>query len=160
MPHDVPLAEPAGHLTGPQPSCVPPADRRNAWESGNLGWDAFYLIIFAAVLAIVLISTPGSKVVAAAATAALVPWYLLAGRPLWTGGQPGRVRAAIYVIGLFGLFGAGQSQNPEVWFLAFAIAPQFFSFLHNRWAMGLGIALSFLAAALVAYRYPSSAPSR
>jgi signal transduction histidine kinase len=156
VPHDVPLAEPAGHLTGPQPSCVPPADRRNAWESGNLGWDAFYLIIFAAVLAIVLISTPGSKVVAAAATAALAAWYLLAGRPLWTGQRPGRARAVIYVIGLFGLFGAGQSQNPEVWFLAFAISPQFFFFLNERLAMWLGVALNLFAASLLVYRYPSA----
>jgi len=156
VPHDVPLAEPAGHLTGPQPSCVPPADRRNAWETGGLGWDAFYLIIFAAVLTIVLISTPGSKVVAAAAMAALAGWYLLAGRPLWTGQRPGRARAAIYVIGLFGLFGAGQSQNPEVWFLAFAISPQFFFFLNERVAMWLGVALNLFAASLLVYRYPSA----
>jgi signal transduction histidine kinase len=156
VPHDVPLAEPAGYLTAPQRSCVPPPDRRNAWETGSLGWDAFYLIIFAAVLAIVLISTPGSKVVAAAATAALVPWYLLAGRPLWTGGRPGRVRATIYVIGLFGLFGAGQSQNPEVWFLSFAISPQFFSFLSTRLAVWLGVALNLFAASLFVLRNPSA----
>ena len=67
------------------------------------------------------------------------------------------MRAAIYVIGLFGLFGVAQSQNPDVWFLAFAIAPQFFSFLDLRLAMGLGIALNFLAAGLLVYRYPASA---
>ena len=96
MRHDVPLAEPAGQVTSPQRSCVPPADRRNAWETGNLGWDVFYLGVFAAVLVIVLISTPGSKAVAAAAIGALVPWYLLVGRPLWTG-RPGEpcCRAAV-----------------------------------------------------------------
>ena len=155
MRHDVPLAEPAGQVTSPQRSCVPPADRRNAWETGNLGWDVFYLGVFAAVLVIVLISTPGSKAVAAAAIGALVPWYLLVGRPLWTG-RPGGVRATIYVIGLFGLFGAGQSQSPEAWFLAFAISPQFFSFLDERLAMWLGVALNLFAASLLVYRYPSA----
>jgi len=139
-----------------QPPCAPGPDRRHAWETGDVRWDAFFLLAFAAVLAIVLISTPGSKVVAGAAMAALVAWYLLVGRPLWTGQRPGRARAAIYVIGLFGLFGAGQSQNPEVWFLAFAISPQFFFFLNERLAMWLGVALNLFAASLLVYRYPSA----
>jgi len=139
-----------------EPSCLPGPDNRHAREAGNPRWDAFYLLVFAAVLAIVLISTPGSKVVAGAAIAALAAWYLLVGRPLWTGQRSGRARAAIYVIGLFGLFGAGQSQNPEVWFLAFAISPQFFFFLNERLAMWLGVALNLFAASLLVYRYPSA----
>src|SRR5580700_9354666 len=71
VPDHVPLAEPAGPVT--QQSCAPGPDNRHAWETGNLRWDAFYLLVFAAVLAIVLISTPGSKVVAATAIAALIP---------------------------------------------------------------------------------------
>jgi signal transduction histidine kinase len=154
VPDHVPLAEPAGPVT--EPSCLPGPDNRHAREAGNPRWDAFYLLVFAAVLAIVLISTPGSKVVAGAAIAALAAWYLLVGRPLWTGQRSGRARAAIYVIGLFGLFGAGQSQNPEVWFLAFAISPQFFFFLNERLAMWLGVALNLFAASLLVYRYPSA----
>ncbi|HEX8005061.1 MAG TPA: sensor histidine kinase [Trebonia sp.] len=141
----------------PQESCAPRPDQRHArhaWETGTLRWDAFYLVVFIAVLVIVLVSTPGSRTVAGAAVAALMPWYLLVGRPLWAGGRTGQARAAIYVAGLFVLFGAAQSQNPEVWFLAFAISPQFFSFLDSRLAAGMGIGLSFLAAALLVYRYP------
>jgi len=104
----------------------------------------------------VLVDTPGSVAVAGAAMAALVPWYLLVGRPLSTGSQGGTARAAIYVIGLFVLFGVAQSQNPNVWFLSLAIAPQFFGFLDTRLAMGLGVGLNFLAAALLVYRYPSA----
>ena len=161
MPHHLPLAEPAEHLTGPElteppPSCVPSADRRHAWETGNTRWDVLYLVVFVAVLGIVLISTPGSTVVAVAAMAALIPWFLLVGRPLWTRGRRGRVRATIYIIGLFVLFGIAQSQNPEVWFLAFAITPQFFTFLDDRLAMWLGIALNFFAAALLVLRFPSA----
>jgi signal transduction histidine kinase len=141
-------------VTEPPPG-PPPADRGHAWETGNLNWDVFYLVVFAAVLAIVLISTPGSTVVAATAMAVLVPWFFLVGRPLWTLRQAGPVHQMIYVIGLFVLFGAAQSQNPEVWFLAFAISPQFFAFLNERVAMWLGVALNLFAAALLVLRYPS-----
>src|SRR6202044_924321 len=44
-----------------------------------------------------------------------------------------------------------------VWFLAFAISPQFFMFLNERLAMWLGVALNFLAAGLLVLRYPSGA---
>ena len=142
-----------------EPSCLPVPDNRHAWEAGNLRWDAFYLLVFAAVLAIVLISTPGSAVAAGAATAALIPWYLLVGRPLRTGRRRGQAAAAIYVIGLFTLFGVAQSQNPNAWFLALAIAPQLFSFLSARLAMGLGVALSLMAAALLVARYPTAGPA-
>jgi signal transduction histidine kinase len=154
MPDHVPLAEPAGPVT--QTSCVPGPDNQHAWETGNLRWDAFYLLVFAAVLAIVLIDTPGSTVAAGAATAALIPWYLLVGRPLWTGRRHGTAPAAIYVIGLFTLFGVAQSQNPNAWFLSLAITPQLFSFLSTRLAMGLGVALNFMAAALLVARNPTA----
>jgi signal transduction histidine kinase len=150
----VPLAQPAGQVTRPPGACGPGPDRRHAWETGIWRWDAFYLLVFVAVLAIMLVATPGSKAVATTATAALIPWYLLVGRPLQTGARPGHARAASYVIGLFLLFGVAQSQNPEAWFLSFAIAPQFSSFLDYRWALGLGIGLNFFAAALLVARYP------
>lgn len=137
---------------------APGPDRRHAWETGSPVWDMFYLVVFAAVLTVVLIGTPGSTVVAATALAVLLPWYLFVGRPLWTGAGAGPVRAVVYTVGLFLLFCAAQSQNPNVWFLAFAISPQFFSFMNARMAMGLGIALNFIAAGLLAYRYPSAAP--
>jgi signal transduction histidine kinase len=129
-------------------------ERRHAWETGAWRWDIFYLLVFIAVLLIVLVSTPGSKLLAAAAMAALIPWYVFLGRPLWTGTREGRVRAAVYVVGLFILFGAAQSQNPEAWFLAFALAPQFSAFLDQRVALWLGIGLNFFAAALLVARYP------
>jgi signal transduction histidine kinase len=142
-------------MTSLRESCAPRPGQGHAWETGALVWDAFYLLVFAAVLVIVLVGTPGSRAVAGAAMAALILWYLFVGRPLWAGGRTGRARATIYVIGLFLLFGVAQSQNPEVWFLAFAISPQFFSFLDTRLAVRLGIGLNFFAAALLVYRYPT-----
>jgi signal transduction histidine kinase len=150
----IPLADPARRMTPLQGSPAPAPDRRHAWETGNLRWDIFYLVVFVAVLVVVLVATPGSRALAGAAMAALIPWYLLVGRPLWAGGRAGRTRAAIYVIGLVALFATAQSQNPNAWFLALAIAPQFYSFLSTRLALGLGVGLNFLAAALLVYRYP------
>jgi signal transduction histidine kinase len=143
-------------MTQPREDCAPGPGQRHAWELGTGGWDVFYLVVFAAVLVIVLVHTPGSAVAAGAALAALVPWYLFLGRPLWTGGPASPARAAIYATGLFVLFGVAQSQNPNVWFLSFALSPQFFSFLHARLAMAMGVALNLLAAALVVYRYPTA----
>jgi signal transduction histidine kinase len=140
-------------MTQEQESCVP-GPEQHAWEGGGQRWDAFYLTVFLAVFVITLAGAPGSKVVAATAVAAMLPWYLFVGRPLWTG-RASRVRAAIYVTGLFVLFGIAQSQNPNVWFLAFAITPQLFSFLSTRLAIWLGIALNFFAASLLVARYPT-----
>ncbi len=144
-------------------SCPPPVigparpdGQQHAWETGGRGWNVFYALVLIAVLLITLAGTPGSKAVAVSAVVALVPWYLIVGRPLWTTGQGSRTRIVIYVAGLFALFGVAQSQNPEAWFLAFAIAPQFFTFLNNRVATLLGIGLNFLAAGLLVYRYPSA----
>jgi signal transduction histidine kinase len=142
-------------MTEERESCVPEPEQ-HAWEGGALGWEVFYLIVFAAVLVIVLVSTPGSTLVATAAVVGLLLWYLFLGRPLWTHRSAGRLRATIYVAGLFALFGVAMSQNPEVWFLAFALAPQFFSFLPSRVATWLGIALNFFAATLLVARYPSA----
>ncbi len=149
-------------ITPPPASCAPAPDRRHAWETGTLAWDAFYLLVFVAVLIIVLTSTPGSTAVAGAAMGAMIAWYLFVGRPLWAGARPpwtsawaGRARAGIYLTGLFALFFVVQSQNPDAWFLAFALSPQFFSIVSGRMAMYLGIALNFTAAALLVYRYPA-----
>jgi signal transduction histidine kinase len=142
-------------VTQPEESCVP-GPEQHAWEGGALGWEVFYLIVFAAVLVIVLVSTPGSTLVATAAVVGLLLWYLFLGRPLWTHRAAGRLRVTIYVVGLFALFGVAQSQNPEVWFLAFALAPQFFSFMTPRMAIAAGIALNFWAASLLVARYPTA----
>jgi signal transduction histidine kinase len=163
MPDHVPLAQPAGQMSPSPESCAPRPGDQHAWEAGTLRWDAFYLVVFTTVLVIVLVDTPGSTIEAAVAMAAMIPWYLFVGRPLWAGdrllwagGRPGRARAAIYVTGLFALFGVAQSQNPEVWFLAFTISPQFFSFLDSRRAVGMSIGLNFLAAGLLVSRYPTA----
>jgi signal transduction histidine kinase len=149
-------------VTPRQEACAPGPDRRHAWERGNRAWDSFYLLVFAAVLVIVLVSTPGSTTVAVPAMGAMIAWYLLLGRPLWSGTQPRWARArpglgwkVTYIIGVFALFGVVQSQSPNAWFLSIAFCPQFFAFSSGRVAIWLGIGLNFLAAALLVSRDPS-----
>jgi signal transduction histidine kinase len=148
-------------MTPRSEACAPGPDRLHAWERGNRAWDYFYLLVFIAVLVIVLVSTPGSTAVAAPAMGAMITWYLLLGRPLWMGSQPRWARArpglawkVTYVIGVFALFSAVQSQSPNAWFLSIAFCPQFFAFSSGRVAIWLGIALNFLAAALLVSRDP------
>src|SRR5580693_9634492 len=57
-----------------------PAD----WVGGTRRWDAYYLAILALTLLIAMIEGPaqlGSRLLAAGALLAMVPWYVLVGRP-------------------------------------------------------------------------------
>jgi hypothetical protein len=61
----------------------------------------------------------------------MVPWYLLVGRPTILQAEPewkAEVdrRGSVYLAGLVILFAIAQSQNPNTWFLAFAVCPQCF----------------------------------
>jgi len=162
VPDHLPLAQSPGHVSAEPARCAPGPDPRHAWETGTFAWDAFYLLVFVAVLVIVVISKPASMV-ANVAMGAMIAWYLLLGRPLWTGRRPLLVRprprrawAVVYVSGIFVLFGLVQGHNPSAWFLAFAFCPQFFSFASGRLAIVLGVALNFMAAALLVFQDPSA----
>ena len=151
-----PRADCAPGLARPAPA----PDRRHAWQTGGLGGDTFYMLVFIAVSLIVLVSTPGSRAVAGGAMGAMIAWYLFVGRPMWAGSGltqgcvASRVRANIYLTGLFSLFFVVQSQNPSAWFLAFALSPQFFTIASGRTAVYLSIMLNLTAAALLVWRYP------
>ena len=85
---DVPLAIPRLMPDQPRPSARIVAEPR---------WDVYYAVVLAASLAIVEAApaaTRPERIIATAALAAMVPWYLFLGRPLMmqdqpaTGGQP------------------------------------------------------------------------
>ncbi|MGB6458317.1 MAG: hypothetical protein WBH47_27915, partial [Streptosporangiaceae bacterium] len=101
MPDDVPLAPQPGQLTPARaPAALPPGPavlaspargpavlarpvgRSDAWDTGMARWDLFYAIVFVAGLIIVEVSSHGTqRIVGLAALAAMLPWYLLVGRP-------------------------------------------------------------------------------
>jgi signal transduction histidine kinase len=109
---------------------------QHAWSTKLGRWDAYYGVIFAAVLAIVWVTSSWpERWIGGAAMLAMIPWYLLVGRPMWAGGSCSSPRAATYIAGVFVLFAVANVQNPYAWFLAFALCPQFFYVASPRLAI-------------------------
>ena len=92
----------------------PPSGREDAWVAVPGRWDLYYAVVFTVVLAVIWVgSTPGQRLVAIPAMVAMVPWYVLAGRPIWIRGEGSARRGAAYIAGMFVLFAAAQSQDPN-----------------------------------------------
>jgi len=132
-----------------------PARQPNAWELGTLRWDVFYAIVFVAILLLVesgQLSAP-SRIAATIALAAMVPWYVVVGRPVMRSGEAGW-KGPAYLAGLIALFAVVQSQDTNAWALALAICPQCFYVLPFRRAMIPVVILNVLAALLLVRRQP------
>jgi signal transduction histidine kinase len=178
---DVPLAVPplAGALAAGRPAQADSAQpglaetgepryikdaEQTGWIIAEPRWDIYYAVIFAAVAAIVEVGplTVVGRVVGSVALAAMVPWYLLAGRPVlrMEGARryaAARRRGPLYLAGLVVLFIAVQSQNPNAWFLAFAICPQCFHVTTARLGMIFVVIFNVAGGALEAWRVPGPA---
>ena len=135
-----------------------PSGREHAWTPSPRGWDIYYAVVLAAVLLIIGIGpAPGSRAVATGALAAMALWYLFVGRQqMQPAGRPrsGGARAAVYITGVIALFAVAQSQDPNAWFLAFVLCPQFFCITEPRKAMAAAIILNALGGLLLVYRAP------
>jgi signal transduction histidine kinase len=118
-------------------------------------WDAYYAVVFAACVAIVQAGpiTMTGRIIASVALAAMVPWYVFLGRPL-TQLEEATPRGTIYLSGLVVLFAAAQSQNPNAWFLAFALCPQCFHVTTPRRGMVFVVILNVTAGLLFVWREP------
>jgi signal transduction histidine kinase len=159
VPNHVPLAAQAGRVTPPLAGMpCPPSGREDAWAAAPRRWDLYYAVVFTAVLVVIWVgTTPGQRFVAIPAMVAMVPWYVLVGRPMWIRSAGSAGRGAVYIAGIFVLFAAAQSQDPNAWFLAFVICPQFFHVTSTRLAMAAAIGLNALAGLLLVYRVHSLA---
>jgi hypothetical protein len=75
VPENVPLAKPGRPLTMP-------IHQQHAWNRGGV-WDAYFAVVLAATLVIVLATqaTAAAHVVAGVSLLATVPLYILVGRP-------------------------------------------------------------------------------
>ena len=127
-------------------------------------WDVYYAVVFVAVAAIVEVGpiSATGRIIAGAALAAMVPWYVFVGRPLmfsdeadWRG-ETSR-RATVYLAVLVILFALVQSQNADAWFLAFALSPQAFHVASPRQGMVFVVIFNVTAGALEAWRNRSLA---
>jgi len=119
-------------------------------------WELYFAVVY---LACALIAETASfSVLATAALAAIVPWYLLVGRPVmrlnyehWAVSQR-NWRPPVYLAGLIVLFGFVQWHNPNAWFLAFAVSPQCFMVTTQRRGMVFVVLLNVTAAVLLTLR--------
>ena len=168
MREDIPLAVP--QLTAGQPvsgqlasgqlaaGCrpAPPQSGRIVAEPR---WDVYYAVVFAACLAIVQAApVPASqRIIASAALAAMVPWYIFLGRPLMTQDQPATRKGTVYLTGLVVLFAVAQSQDANTWFLAFGLLPQCFHVTSARRGMVFVVIFNVIGGGLEAWRDPGLA---
>ena len=132
-----------------------PARQPNAWELGTLRWDVFYAIVFVAILLFVesdQLSAP-SRIAATIALVAMVPWYVVVGRPVMRSAESSW-KGPAYLAGLIALFAVVVSQDTNAWALAFAICPQCFYVLPFRRAMIPVVILNVLGAVLLVRRQP------
>ncbi len=126
-------------------SPAPPST--HAWDGGTQGWDVYYGVILAGVLALVIVvqaeeNLPAAqRAIACVALAATAPWYVLHRRTVLYG-DAGLARGLIYLAGLWVLFAIASSQGyVEPWVLL-ALCPQCFWAVPFRWAVGAIAVLS------------------
>ncbi|MGH3179279.1 MAG: histidine kinase dimerization/phosphoacceptor domain-containing protein, partial [Streptosporangiaceae bacterium] len=150
MREDVPLAIPRLMPDQPQPSARIVAEPR---------WDVYYAVVFVASLAIVQAAPAqvSQRIIATAALAAMVPWYLFLGRPLMTQDQPATRKATVDLAGLVVLFAIAQSQAANAWVLAFGLLPMCFHVMTARRAMVFVVIINVIGAGLDAWRNPGLA---
>jgi signal transduction histidine kinase len=130
MPQNIPLAAPGVAVSTRREH--PP--RPDAWDGSMVRWDAYSAIILAATLAVVLLTGPAhGRVGCAAALAAMIPWYLLVGRPAMTGdhddlprGERPTWRGSLYLAGLVGLLTLALLASPQAAYILLALCPQCF----------------------------------
>jgi signal transduction histidine kinase len=135
MPEDVPLAAPGLTVT------ASPAGQ-HAWQGGLRRWDVYCAVILAATLIIIGVAEPPRQAaLSAAALAAMVPWYVLVGRPVMRGTER-PWRAAIYLGGLFVLLLASELSGGIVTLILLALCPQCFMTLPLGWAAAAAAALN------------------
>jgi signal transduction histidine kinase len=125
---------------------------RNAWETSLRRWDLLYGLVFLADVLAVASSSEPDRTVALVALAAMVPWYLLVGRPhlVVAEGELTR-RAVIYLAGAVVLFAVADLQAPNTWFLSVALLPLCYHMVPSRVAVIPALAMNAIGAASIAY---------
>ncbi len=138
-----------------EPEVKATESRTHAWELSPPSWDWFYAVVFVVNVVVAErapLTTP-ARIVLSVALAAMVPWYLLVGRPQVYGGLVS-ARSWVYLVGISALFGVAVYQTPNAWFLAFALSPQCFFMLPFRPAMAAVLMFNAVGAIVLIVRHP------
>jgi len=121
---------------------------QHAWNRGGV-WDAYFAVVLAATLVIIFSTSEplNARLVAATALVAIVPLYILVGRPAIAADRDTR-RGTIYVICMVGLVVIAQTQvGPASWIM-FAACPQCFMAMTLPRAFAAVVALNTTPVAL------------
>jgi signal transduction histidine kinase len=154
MRQDIPLAAP-----GVAVSSEPPP-QPDAWDGSMARWDAYSAAVLAVTLVIVALSGPAhDRIAAGAALAAMVPWYLIAGRRAMTGDQDDRPggpwrswpswRGPAYLAGLLVLLVLALLATLNASYILLALCPQCFMAVSFRRALVAVTALNCAPLAVV-----------
>jgi len=136
-----------------------PIHQQHAWNRGGV-WDAYFAVVLAATLVIVLATqaTAAAHVVAVVPLLATVPLYILVGRPAIAADRDTR-RGTIYVICLVVLVVIAQTQVGTASWVMFAACPQCFMAMSLPRAFAAVVALNTAPVALAVAsirRHPGS----
>lgn len=136
---------------------------------GEPWWEACYATVFLVTAAIVEAGPVGGpgRIAVSAALVAMVPWYLVAVRPLTppipTALRPLRradaMRGSAVLTVLVALAIVVLAGNPAGWLLAFALCPLFLRTVPGPGGMALVVILNALAFLLAARHEPALAPA-
>src|SRR5215469_12152977 len=117
----------------------------DAWTMGELRWDVYFGVVLIASLTIAQIAGQASesgRLLASGGLVAMVPWYLLVGRPALYSDRRRLRRGTVYLVGLVPLLIVVQIGAGAGTFILLALAPQCFMTVPFRRAIALVIALS------------------
>jgi signal transduction histidine kinase len=129
---------------------------------GSPPWEFFYATVY--LVCVVMVETgplsPASRIIASVALALMVPWYLLAGRPVmvldeadWAAATE-TWRGPVYLTGMAALFIAIMIQNNNAWFLSFVLSAQCFHVANIRRGMIFVIVTNGTAGVIMAVQHP------
>jgi signal transduction histidine kinase len=151
VPENVPLATPGRALT----VCREP----HAWSRGGV-WDAYFAVVLAATLLIVLTSQGplAGRVVAAVALTANVPLYLAVGRPAIAADRD-TLRGTVFVLCMVALVVVAQVQESASSWVLFAACPLCFmaASLPRAFAGVVGLNVTPVVMAVGSARHSSDA---
>jgi signal transduction histidine kinase len=129
---------------------------------GSPTWHLFYAAVYLVCTAMVETGplSPDSRIIASVALALMVPWYLLAGRPIMVLDEADWMtaleswRGLVYLTGMAVLFIAVVIQNNNAWFLSFVLSAQCFHVTNLRRGMGFVIVMNGTAGIIMAGQHP------
>ncbi len=132
----------------------------HAWTGAERFWDAYFAVIGAGTLALIQVTStaqgPG-RLIASAAVAAMVPWYLLAGRRAVYAESPPAWLGPVYLAGLIPLIAVAEFNGGNVTFILLALGPQCFMAVSHGRAIAAAVALNLVPLVVTLTRGPNGA---